>query len=114
MKCDSSTTASLYESSQAMHCIIARARPAEVSEQMTLSGGSEIRCRIELSDLSPCSFACLSGTIYTSLWPHLCIKLRDGTSVRWLLDRVWIFRSDDVAAGMDMSIRLLSMFPIAV
>ena len=69
-----------------MHCIIARARPAEVSEPLKTpllykAAATEVRCGIELS---PCSAACLLGTIYTSLWPHLCIEFRSGTSVGWL------------------------------
>ena len=56
------------------------------------AAATEVRCGVELS---PCSVACPSGTFYTSLWPHLCIELRDGTSVGWPLDRVWICISDD-------------------
>ena len=92
-----------------MHWIIARARPAEVSEPLITpflykAAATEVRCGIELS---PCSVACPSGTIYTSLRPHLCIELRDGTSVGWPLDRVRICISDDATAGMDASISLL-------
>ena len=64
--------------------------------------------------LSPCSIVCPSGTIYISLWPHLCIELSGGTSVGWPLDRVRICISDDIIAGMDVSIPLLSMLPTAV
>ena len=99
-----------------MQCIIARARPAEVSEPLITpflykAAATEVRCGIELS---PCSAACPSGTIYTSLWPHLCIELRGGTFVGWPLDRVRICISDDATAGMDVSIRLLLMLPTAV
>ena len=98
-----------------MHCIIARAWPAKVSEPLITpllykAAATEVRRGIELS---PCSIvACPSGTIYTSLWPHLCIlciDLRSGTSVGWPLDRVRICISDDTTAGtagMDASIRL--------
>ena len=93
-----------------------RARPAEVSEPLiTLllykAVATEVRCGMELS---PCSVARPSGTIYTSLWPHLYIELRGGTSVGWPLDRVRICISDDATAGMDASLRLLSMLPTAV
>ncbi|EJK71919.1 hypothetical protein THAOC_06593 [Thalassiosira oceanica] len=37
----------------------------------------EVRCGIELS---LCSAACPSGTIYTSLWPDICAGLLSGTS----------------------------------
>ena len=52
------------------------------------AAATEVRCGIKLS---PCSFACPSGTIYTFLWPHLCTELRGGTSDGWPLDRVRIF-----------------------
>ena len=96
--------------------IIARARPAEVSEPLITPllykvAATEVRCGIELS---PCSVACPSGTIYTSLRPHLCIELRGGTFDGGPLDRVRICISDDATAGMDASIRLLSMLPTAV
>ncbi|EJK67665.1 hypothetical protein THAOC_11275 [Thalassiosira oceanica] len=38
---------------------------------------TEVRCGIELS---PCSVACPSGTIYTSFWPNICAGLHAGTS----------------------------------
>ena len=62
------------------------------------AAATEVRCGIELS---PCSVASPSGTIYTSLWPHLCIKLRGGTSVGWPLDRVRICISDDATHCRD-------------
>ena len=77
----------------ALHHRLARAWPAEVSEPLITppllykAAATEVRCGIELS---PCSVACPSGTIYTSLWPHLCIEIRGGTSVGWPLDRVRI------------------------
>ena len=63
-------------------CIVARARPAEVSEPLITSlpwkpAATEVRCGIVLS---PCSVACPSGTIYTSFWPDLCAGLYAGTS----------------------------------
>ncbi|EJK54485.1 hypothetical protein THAOC_25883 [Thalassiosira oceanica] len=63
-------------------CIIARARPAEVPEPLITSllwkpAATEVRCGIELS---PCSAACPSGTIYTSFWPNICAGLHAGTS----------------------------------
>ena len=66
-----------------MHCIIARARPAEVSEPLIKPL------------LYKAAAACPSGTINTSLWPHLCIGLRGGTSVGWPLNRVQICIPDD-------------------
>ncbi|EJK43830.1 hypothetical protein THAOC_37687 [Thalassiosira oceanica] len=71
----------------------------------------EVRCGIELS---PCSAACPSGTIYTSFWPDICVGLLGGTSVGWPPVRLQICRSDDAAAGMTSSISLLSMLPAAV
>ena len=102
-----------------LHHRSARARPAEVSEPLITPllhkvPATEVVCGIKLS---PCSVACPSGTIYTSLWPHLCIELRGGTggtSVSWPLNRVRICISDGSTAGMDASIRLLSMLPTAV
>ncbi|EJK46881.1 hypothetical protein THAOC_34428 [Thalassiosira oceanica] len=41
------------------------------------SAATEVRCGIELS---PCSTACPSGTIYTSFWPDICVGLLGGTS----------------------------------
>ncbi|EJK53905.1 hypothetical protein THAOC_26567, partial [Thalassiosira oceanica] len=38
---------------------------------------TEVRCGIELS---LCSAACPSGTIYTSFWPDICGGLLSGTS----------------------------------
>ncbi|EJK66302.1 hypothetical protein THAOC_12786 [Thalassiosira oceanica] len=63
-------------------CIIARARPAEVSEPLITSllwkpAATEVRCGIELS---LCSAACPSGTIYTSFWPDICAGLLGGSS----------------------------------
>ncbi|EJK74783.1 hypothetical protein THAOC_03524 [Thalassiosira oceanica] len=78
----------------------------------------EVRCGIELS---PCSVACPSGTIYTSFWPYLLGASRwhlGGTSVGWPPVRLQVCRSDDqttaAAAGMTSSISLLSMLPTAV
>ena len=99
-----------------MHCIIAgRSLTGKVSEPLITpllykAVDAEVRCGIELSS---CSFACPSGTIYTSLWPHLCIKLRGDTSVGWPLNGVRICKSDGATAGMDASIRLLLMLPTA-
>ncbi|EJK52489.1 hypothetical protein THAOC_28224 [Thalassiosira oceanica] len=64
-------------------CIIARARPAEVPEQMITSflqkpaDTTEVRYGIELS---PSSAVCPSGTIYTSFWPDICAGLLSGSS----------------------------------
>ncbi|EJK65404.1 hypothetical protein THAOC_13737, partial [Thalassiosira oceanica] len=63
-------------------CIIARARPAEVPEPLITSllykpAATEVRCGIELS---PCSAACPSGTIYTSFRPEICVGLLGDTS----------------------------------
>ncbi|EJK67081.1 hypothetical protein THAOC_11931 [Thalassiosira oceanica] len=63
-------------------CIIARAWPAEVSEPLITSllwkpAATEVRCGIELS---LCSAACPSGTIYTSFWPDICAGLLGGSS----------------------------------
>ncbi|EJK65819.1 hypothetical protein THAOC_13284 [Thalassiosira oceanica] len=103
-------------------CIIARARPAEVSEPLITSllwkaAATEVRCGIELS---PCSavYVCPSGTIYTSFWPDVCVGLLGGTSAAplsvGLPSELGLFcRSDDAAAGMTSSISLLSMLPTA-
>ncbi|EJK44283.1 hypothetical protein THAOC_37190, partial [Thalassiosira oceanica] len=70
-------------------CIIAQARPAEVSEPLITSllwkpAATEVRCGIELS---LCSAVCPLGTIYTSFWPDICVVLLGGTvggtSVGW-------------------------------
>ncbi|EJK46141.1 hypothetical protein THAOC_35208 [Thalassiosira oceanica] len=60
--------------------IIERARPAEVQKP----AATEVRCGgIELS---PCSAACPSGTIYTSFQPDICAGLlSSGTSAAPLL-----------------------------
>ncbi|EJK70341.1 hypothetical protein THAOC_08307 [Thalassiosira oceanica] len=63
-------------------CIIARARPTEVSEPLITSflwkpAATEVRCGIELS---PCSAACPSGTIFTSFQPDICAGLLSGIS----------------------------------
>jgi len=73
----------------------------------------EVRCGIERS---PCSVACPSGTIYTSLWPHLCIELCGSTwlaSVGWPLSIEFgcAYQSNDATAGMDASIFLLLLLP---
>ncbi|EJK69912.1 hypothetical protein THAOC_08790, partial [Thalassiosira oceanica] len=65
-------------------------------------------------ELSPCSAACPSETIYTSFWPDICVGLLGGTSVGWPPVRLQICRSDDAAAGITSSISLLSMLPTAV
>ncbi|EJK52083.1 hypothetical protein THAOC_28685 [Thalassiosira oceanica] len=88
-------------------CIIKRARPAEKAVATT----DEVRCGIELS---PCSAACPSETIYTSFRPDICVGLLGGTSVGWPPVRLRICRSDDAAAGMTSSISLLSMLPTDV
>ncbi|EJK76473.1 hypothetical protein THAOC_01763, partial [Thalassiosira oceanica] len=69
--------------------IIERARPAEVPEPLITSflqkpAATEVRCGgIELS---PCSAACPSGTIYTSFQPDICAGLlSSGTSAAPLL-----------------------------
>ncbi|EJK54850.1 hypothetical protein THAOC_25487 [Thalassiosira oceanica] len=41
------------------------------------AAATEVRCGIELS---PCSAACPSGTIFTSFWPDLCVGLLGGSS----------------------------------
>ncbi|EJK60009.1 hypothetical protein THAOC_19712 [Thalassiosira oceanica] len=97
-------------------CIIARAWPAEVSEPLITSllwkpAATEVRCGIELS---LCSAACPSGTIYTSFWPDICAGLLGGTSVGWPPVRVRICRSDDAAAEVNTSISLFSMLPTAI
>ncbi|EJK55478.1 hypothetical protein THAOC_24789 [Thalassiosira oceanica] len=84
-------------------CIIARAQPAEVSEPLITSllwkpAATEVGCGIELS---LCSSACPSGTIYTSFWPNIYTGLLRGTSVGWPPVSVWICRSDNAVTGMD-------------
>ncbi|EJK72753.1 hypothetical protein THAOC_05681 [Thalassiosira oceanica] len=64
-------------SATANSLIIAQARPAEVPEPLITSflkkpAATEVRCGIELS---PCSTACPSGTIYTSFQPDICAGL---------------------------------------
>ncbi|EJK66990.1 hypothetical protein THAOC_12030 [Thalassiosira oceanica] len=66
--------------------IIERARPAcrgpgAVDNVISTEAGgyctAEVGCGIELS---PCSAACPSGTIYTSFRPNICVGLLSGTS----------------------------------
>ncbi|EJK66544.1 hypothetical protein THAOC_12533 [Thalassiosira oceanica] len=83
---DGSTAAVIYQTSRCNNgkllCIIARAWPAEVSEPLITSllwkpAATEVICGIELS---LCSAACPSGTIYTSFWPDICAGLLGGSS----------------------------------
>ncbi|EJK64051.1 hypothetical protein THAOC_15252, partial [Thalassiosira oceanica] len=62
--------------------IVKRARPAKVPEPLITAflykpAATEVGCGIELS---PCSAACPSGTIYTSFRPDICAGLLSGTS----------------------------------
>ncbi|EJK51525.1 hypothetical protein THAOC_29297 [Thalassiosira oceanica] len=86
-------------------CIIARARPAEVSEPLITSllqkaVAIEVRCGTELS---PCSVACPSGTIYTSFWPNICVGLAP-LSVGLPFDFRFVDQTTAAAAGMTSSI----------
>ncbi|EJK45930.1 hypothetical protein THAOC_35432 [Thalassiosira oceanica] len=64
-------------------------------------------------ELSPCSAAALRvhRGPSTPFWPYICVGLLGSTSVGWPPVRV---RSDNAAAGVNSSISLLSMLPIAV
>ncbi|EJK73237.1 hypothetical protein THAOC_05149, partial [Thalassiosira oceanica] len=80
------------------------------------SAATEVRCGIELS---PCSAACPSGTIYTSFQPDICDGLLSGTSAAPLsvglpFDFRFADQTTPLPAGVNSSISLLSMLPTAV
>ncbi|EJK66726.1 hypothetical protein THAOC_12323 [Thalassiosira oceanica] len=62
---------------------------ARSAQDESKSAATEVRCG---NELSLCSAACPSGTIYTSFWPDICAGLLGGTSVGWPPVRVRICR----------------------
>ncbi|EJK62813.1 hypothetical protein THAOC_16554, partial [Thalassiosira oceanica] len=73
-------------------------------------------CGIELS---LCSAACPSGTIYTSFWPNIFVGLLSGTlaaplSVGLPSEFGFADQTTPLPAGVNSSISLLPMLPTAV